>query len=176
MKIRVLVIVIVIFLLFGCFQGVMGDRASRVIMDMEDRTPAPPREKDPFIAGLLSWLMMGVGQIYCKEYTKGSIFIAADLADKAALILLISHINSKYSSTDKEILPLNWAQFDTQTKILTAGYFAATLGIRFYNVIDAIKSANRYNQRYFSENKSGKLSVSVEQDAINLGYSLQYSE
>jgi TM2 domain-containing membrane protein YozV len=72
--------------------------------------------KDPFIAGLLSWFMMGIGQFYCKEYTKGSIFIAADLADKTSLILLISYINSRYSQSD-QIIYINWSAFDPGTKV-----------------------------------------------------------
>lgn len=135
-----------------------------------------PAEKDPFIAGLLSYLMMGTGQIYCHEYTKGSIFIAADLVDKAALVLLISHINSTYAPSSGEIININWDAFSTETKALTIMYFIGTVGLRFYNVIDAVNSANEYNRKYFSKGKPQGVSFSLSEDGFNVGYNIHFNE
>ncbi len=135
-----------------------------------------PTEKDPFIAGLLSWLMMGTGQIYCREYTKGSIFIAADLADKAAFVLLLSYINNRYASAGTEIINIDWNAFDTGTKLLTVLYFTGTLSLRFYNVLDAINSANIYNKKYFSQREKSTLTFSIDHDKFFLRYNIHFSE
>jgi hypothetical protein len=130
-----------------------------------------PVRKDPFVAGVLSWFMMGVGQFYCREYTKGSLFMAADLVDKASLILLVSHINNKYSPESGTAI-INWASFDDGTKILILAYLATSLGLRFYSVVDAIHSANAYNDRVFSRRERSGLSFSTERERFSLFYSI----
>jgi hypothetical protein len=134
-----------------------------------------PAWKDPFIAGVLSWFMMGIGQIYCREYTKGSLFIAADLADKASLIFLVSHINNKYSPESGTAI-INWGSFNDGTKILIIAYLAASVSLRFYSVIDAIQSANKYNERVFSRRERGGLSFSYERKRVSLFYSIPLHE
>jgi len=133
-----------------------------------------PVEKDPFLAGLLSWMMMGIGQFYCGEYTKGSIFIAADLINKGAMVLLISHINTKYSLSETDII--NWKKFDDGTKFLIISYFAGTIGVKFYSVIDAIQSANHYNEKYFSKRDQKSFSFNFDRDSFSLSYSFKFSE
>lgn len=163
---------IVIILLFISSSLTFADQLNQY--DASDRIY--PAEKDPFIAGLLSYLMMGTGQIYCHEYTKGSIFIAADLVDKAALVLLISHINSTYAPSSGEIININWDAFSTETKTLTIIYFIGSVGLRFYNVIDAVNSANEYNRKYFSKSKPQGVSFSLAEDRFIVGYSIHFNE
>jgi TM2 domain-containing membrane protein YozV len=131
--------------------------------------------KDPFIAGMLSWFMMGIGQFYCKEYTKGSIFIAADLVDKTSLILLISYINSRYSQSDQTIY-INWSAFDPGTKVLIISYFTVKFGVKFYSVIDAIQSANKYNSRYISQGDDRKLAFDFNDESFSLYYTYRFYE
>jgi len=142
----------------------------------ETGKPSLPGEKDPFIAGLLSWFMLGIGQIYVQEYTKGSLFIAAGFVDKAALVLLISHINTKYAPSDNEIVNINWKSFDGSTKFLVISYLAGTLGLRLYSVIDAVQSARNYNERYYSHSKKGGLSFSLDNDTFSLNYNFRFSD
>ena len=81
---RTAIVAVTVVVLIAFLSPWMGFAQQNTLQD------APVRvypEKDPFVAGLLSWLMMGTGQMYCREYTKGSIFIAADLADKTAFVL-----------------------------------------------------------------------------------------
>jgi hypothetical protein len=134
------------------------------------------KTKDPFIAGLLSWFMMGVGQIYVQEYTKGSILIAADLIDRASLVLLVAHINKKYAPSDNQIINVNWGEFNTGTKVLIISYFAASVGLRFYSAIDAYRSAVKYNDRYTKRNTNAGLSFDVGYERIFLGYCVQFNE
>ncbi len=131
--------------------------------------------KDPFIAGLLSWFMMGIGQFYCKEYTKGSIFIAADLADKTSLILLISYINNRYSQGDQTIY-MNWSAFDPGTKVLIISYFTVKFGVKIYSVIDAVQSAHKYNSRYISHEDDRKLSFDFGDESLSLYYTFSFYE
>jgi len=129
-----------------------------------------PSRKDPFIAGLLSWFMMGIGQIYCREYTKGSLFMAADLLDKTSMVLLISYINNKYAPKSDEIIYMNWKAFERETKLLIITYLAAKIGIRFYSVVDAIKSANDYNERYFKRDNESTLSFTYTNERVSISY------
>lgn len=135
-----------------------------------------PIEKDPFIAGLLSWFMMGMGQIYAHEYTKGSIFIAADLASKASLILLISHINTKYHPSGNGVINIDWKSFDNNTRFLVVSYFAGSFGLRVYNVIDAVRSAQRYNERYYLQKKRSGMSFSIEQESLSINCSVLFKK
>jgi len=134
------------------------------------------KAKDPFIAGLLSWFMMGVGQIYVQEYTKGSIFIAADLIDRASLVLLIGYINKKYAPSDNQIINVNWGEFSTGTKVLILSYFTASVGLRFYSAIDAYRSAVKYNDRYVKKDTNAGLSFDVGYERISLGYRVHFNE
>lgn len=134
------------------------------------------KQKDPFIAGLLSWFMMGVGQIYVQEYTKGSLFIAANMIDKTSLILLISHINNKYASSSGETIYINWKQFNTGTKFLIISYFSAHLGLKFYSAFDAYNSAKKYNDKYSRQMDQEGLSFDLKEDTFSLRYTFQFSE
>jgi hypothetical protein len=130
-----------------------------------------PERKDPFVAGVFSWFMMGVGQIYCREYWKGSLFIAADLVDKVALLLLVSHVNSQYSP-ESGTATINWSSFDDGTKVLVITYLAVSLGLRFYSVADAVHSANDYNDRMFAQRERSGLSFSNGGKKVSLSYSI----
>ena len=120
--------------------------------------------------------MLGVGQIYVQEYTKGSLFIAANLADKAALILLISHINNKYSPSSGDTIYINWKEFSTGTKFLILSYFGASFGLRFYSAFDAYRSAQKYNERYNRQKDQEGLSIDFGRNSISLGYTFQFTE
>lgn len=159
-----------------CAYSAFSDEMDLLSESTRDRYTPYPREKDPFIAGLLSWFMMGVGQIYAQEYTKGSLFIAADLVDKASLILLISYINNKYSPSDGELIYINWGDFSTGTKTLIISYIGVSLGLRLYCVIDAFKSAQRYNERYFPKEKREGLGIGIKGDSITFSYSFRLNE
>ena len=134
----------------------------------------PPR-KDPFIAGILSWFMMGVGQIYVREYWKGSLFIAASFTNKILLVLLINHINTRYGSSDESV-NVNWSSFDAVTKVLIIGYLAESLGLRIFSVVDAVHSAQRYNDRYMESRDEKGYSFDMGGDSVSLGYYFRFND
>ncbi len=132
-------------------------------------------KKDPFIAGFLSWLMMGTGQIYCQEYTKGSIFMSLDLLDKVAFVGLVSYVNKRYSPKGDEVINLNWQAFDTSTKFLILGYIIVKYSVRFYNVYDAVQSAKHYNENLIRNvYKRGSTSLQILPGGIQLEYSKSF--
>ncbi len=135
-----------------------------------------PGEKDPFLAGLLSWFMLGIGQIYVGDYTKGSLFIAAGFVDKVALVLLISRINTKYAPSAGEIVNLNWKSFDGSTKFLIVSYLVSSFGLRFYSVVDAVHSAHTYNRRLYGQSKRESLSLELIPDGYSFSYNFQFDD
>jgi TM2 domain-containing membrane protein YozV len=134
-----------------------------------------PQRKDPFIAGLLSLFMMGVGQIYVHEYWKGSLFIAANFTNKILLILLINHINTKYGSADESV-NVNWNSFEPITKVLIIGYLVESLGLRIFSVVDAVYSTQRYNERYTDTRNEKGYTLDIDGNNVSLGYYLRFNE
>jgi hypothetical protein len=153
-------------------EGVME---SRIMLLRSEGRPIPG-PKDPFVAGLLSFFMLGVGQIYAKEYTKGSIFIAAGLLDKLALILLVSHINNRYAPSGNELVNLDWQSFDNSTRLLVVGYIVGSLGLRVFCVADAVSSARKFNQRYYSSYREGTAGLSFDEEQFKLYYNFSFSD
>jgi TM2 domain-containing membrane protein YozV len=134
-----------------------------------------PPLKDPFIAGLLSWFMMGVGQIYANEYWKGSLFIAASLTNKVLLVLLLSHINSKYGS-EEQIVSVDWNSFDAGTKVLIVTYIAESLGLRIFSVVDAVRSTQQYNERYEPNDRKSEFSADINGDGVSMGFRYRFND
>ena len=156
------------------YDAVYNSPESNTKLDPQKLSTYVPEKKDPFVAGFLSWLMMGVGQIYCKEYTRGSIFIAIDVIDKGALLAITSYVNKKYSPKGGEIININWSTFDSNTKFLIISYIIAKYGIRFYNVYDAIQSAKNYNKIHYMNIEKNRVSFDVSSNSFQLGYYLMF--
>ncbi len=104
-------------------------------------------EKDPFIAGLLSATMMGLGQFYAKEYTKGSLFVLVDFIKKGSLIWLIANLNKKYTNDEKGDNIVEWNEITRGDKIMILTYMSFYFGSKIYCIVDAMKSAEKYNMR-----------------------------
>ncbi len=104
-------------------------------------------EKDPFVAGLLSAAMMGLGQFYVKEYTNGSLFVLTDFLQKGALIWIIASLNDKYTDDTTNDKIVEWNEITDKDKALLMGYMVFYFGSELYCIIDAVHSANEYNKR-----------------------------
>ena len=134
-----------------------------------------PPQKDPFIAGILSWFMMGVGQIYVYEYWKGSLFIAASFTNKILLILLVNHINTRYGSSEESV-NVDWNSFDGVTKFLIIVYLIESLGLRIFSVVDAVHSAQRYNDRYSESRDEKGYTFDINGNSFSLGYYYRFND
>lgn len=129
------------------------------------------QEKDPFIAGLLSATMLGLGQFYVKEYTKGSIFVLTDLVQDGMLIWLITNFNERYASGSDKIV--RWQQLSYGDKELVLGFIVFYFGSRIYCIVDAMESAEKYNEdlkQNFSDNQNLQFNYCYKND--NMSFSL----
>jgi len=95
--------------------------------------------KDPFLAGVLSWVMPGAGQIYAHAYTKGSLFVFGEFIDKAALFGLIFYLNDRY---DK----VNWQKLNDTGKGMIISYAVLSAGFRIFTSLDAVHTTQRFNR------------------------------
>ncbi len=116
-------------------------------LDTEDSiNPIFIKRKDPFLAGLYSFLMMGAGQFYTGNYEKGSLLLFSDVMLKAVLVGLVLHIKSEYTSDTKT--SVYWRDLNATDKTIVLGYSVLYLAILVINIHDAVQSANEYNRRY----------------------------
>lgn len=161
-KTRILIIIINFFIL------------SNILFAQKEYEYYYYEKKDPFVAGLLSATMMGLGQFYTKEYTKGSIFVLTDFIQKGALIWMIVALNKKYTDEDKGDQVVEWQEISDTDKSLIIGYLVFYFGSKIYCIIDAVHSANVYNENIEKQRKSIKTSLNldfgVEHKNISVGY------
>jgi len=111
--------------------------------------PKFPEYKDPFLAGLLSWIMPGTGQIYAKSYSKGSIFVLGNIIDKALFVNLMLYLNNKYKEMPGGVV--SWPALSVQDRIFLLSYFSLSMGFKIYNSLDAVHVAKSYNKQRFPE-------------------------
>lgn len=139
----------------------------------EDFYIEEPERKDPFIAGLLSWSWSGLGQFYTQEYTYGSLFLLADIAQKGLLVYMIFYYSDKYTSEHEDIV--KWQDIERRDKGIIIGYIFSMLLVKILCIVNAVDSAEKYNREiYFPywKNKSRvRFSLHTEGNRINIGLS-----
>jgi TM2 domain-containing membrane protein YozV len=139
----------------------------------EDFYIEEPERKDPFIAGLLSWSWSGLGQFYTQEYTYGSLFLLADIAQKGLLVYMIFYYSDKYTSDNDDIV--KWQDIEGRDKGIIIGYIFSMLFVKVLCIVNAVDSAEKYNREIyfpFWKNRSRVgLSLHTEDDRINIGLS-----
>ncbi len=104
-------------------------------------------EYNPFLAGTLSWYSAGLGQIYTKNYMKGTIFFTID----TTLLLLTLNSIADFNLNVDEKFGVNMnvqlkSRKDIEYNSLTASFFMISyFTFHFYNVFDAVLSAYKKN-------------------------------
>ncbi len=137
-----------------------------------------PDRKDPFIAGVLSWVWPGLGQFYTQDYGAGSLFLLADLVQKGLLIYGAFYYSDKYSSSDSGVA--RWQDMQRRDQTIIIGYVFSVLFLKVYCVVDAIYSAERYNRDvyfpYWKAQNKARFSLDIRQDGVNVAVtrSLQF--
>lgn len=126
--------VVVLFFLF-CFC---------MMISLQAVEPDVPEYKDPFLAGFLSWVMPGCGQIYSHAYTKGSLFLFGNLVDKTALVSLVLYLNNNYNAGSTSSVRWNELKQGDQALIIT--YVVLNISYKLFNSIDAVFTAQNYNE------------------------------
>ncbi|MBN1898353.1 MAG: hypothetical protein JW827_06220 [Spirochaetes bacterium] len=132
-------------------------------------------EKDPFVAGLLSATMMGLGQFYTKEYTKGSIFVLTDFLQKGMLVWMIVALNDKYTDDENGDQVVEWQEISDGDKAWIIGYIAFYFGSTIYCVIDAVHSANVYNREIHKQREKMKSGLNFQLDLERKNITAMYS-
>jgi len=102
--------------------------------------------RSPFLAGLLSSTMWGMGQMYSGEYTRGSLLVFGDLIYKGLLVGLILKLNNRYSAGGDD--SVRWAEFSATDKGLVIGYVISYIGLTIWSTADAVACAKQYNCRH----------------------------
>ncbi len=115
--------------------------------------------KDPFLAGVLSWYMPGLGQFYAGKYLKGAIFWSVENALFISAVLTVADM---HFSVNKEIgFQFNIKPKETisekQTKIGISLFISFGI-FHIYNVVDAIRTVKKNN------------SINKSQSRINFNY------
>lgn len=137
-----------------------------------------PDRKDPFIAGVLSWVWPGLGQFYTQDYAAGSLFLLADLVQKGLLVYGAFYYSDKYSSSENEIV--RWQDMRSRDQTVIIGYVFSVLLLKVYCVVDAVYSAERYNREiyfpYWKSQNKARFSLDVGKDGVNVAItkSLQF--
>ncbi|HDP79588.1 MAG TPA: hypothetical protein ENN21_01955 [Spirochaetes bacterium] len=129
-----------------------------------------PERKDPFVAGLMSWAWPGLGQFYAQDYTMGSFFLLTNIVQKGLLVYMLFYYSDKYNVRDNE--KVTWQDMEPKDKTLIIGYIFSILFIKVACVMDAVYSAENYNERvffpYWKYKNRVRLSVEVESNRLNI--------
>ncbi len=129
-----------------------------------------PDRKDPFIAGVLSWVWPGLGQFYTQDYGAGSLFLLADLVQKGLLIYGAFYYSDKYSSSDNGVV--RWSDMEKRDQTVIIGYVFSMLLLKVYCVVDAVYSAESYNREvyfpYWKSQNKARFSLDVGKDGVNV--------
>lgn len=87
------------------------------------------RQKNPTLAGVLSGVMPGLGQFYCRQWAKGATFLAA---------VSVADFSADISQTLFDVLVTRVLPTDT-TKFLIGS--TVMLAIAAWSIIDAVRTA-----------------------------------
>jgi len=139
------------------------------------KADTPVKRQDPLLAGVLSWYMAGLGQIYGRKYVKGAIFWAVDYTLYISAILTVADISFSANNDigfGLSIKPKkNLTKKDKTIAIsLTIGYVL----FHIYNVVDAIKTINNNNAEILDVQNSASIFLDYQKNDENNFLSINY--
>ncbi len=117
------------------------------IQDSEFNLLDEPERKDPFVAGVLSWSWTGLGQFYTQHYTRGSLFLLTDIAQKGLLVYMLFYYSDKYRSDDDNVV--RWEDISMRDRGIMIGYVFSLLFVKVLSVVDAVRTAEDYNREIY---------------------------
>jgi hypothetical protein len=104
--------------------------------------------KDPFVSSMLSFMWMGLGQIYVGEKTiTGTLLFASEFLFIAGGISTFFILQAQYSTYDDPMV--NWYEFSGESKLLVISLLLSYVALKVYNVLDSYEQAIEYNRKYF---------------------------
>jgi len=129
-------------------------------------------KKDPFLAGVLSWYMPGLGQFYSGKYLRGSIFWTVENTLLIFAVLTVADMNF---SVDEEIgFQFSIKPKETITdrqKTIGIFLFISYGALHVLNVVDAIRIVKRSNS---TEELRSRIYLNYMNIADNSHYMLNY--
>ncbi len=114
--------------------------------------------RSPWLAGALSLVAPGTGQIYHEHYLLGSLWLAAEVG----LYVGAFAYSGAFSSTER-------FQFD-QMKVESVFMLVLAAGLHIYSIYDAVSEAVRINHNIDRWN----VAYSPENDTVTVGYSFPW--
>ncbi len=150
-----------------------NDKIDKEIMDQNLRYVYQDR-KDPFIAGILSWKMPGLGQVYTKKYYKGSKFMLGSIILKAWGFYLYQDLEEKYG---EKSFGITWKELSKNDKNLVLTYGVFYLTFEIVNIFDAIHASKEYNakqKRLLSNRIVGNVVLDEKSKQLKLVYTWKF--
>ncbi|MBM4121580.1 MAG: hypothetical protein FJ249_03180 [Nitrospira sp.] len=93
-------------------------------------------EKSPVLAGILSGLMPGLGQFYCRQWKRGAAFLVGALVADGALGASVGMFKLMQAS-------LSGTPADDAGSILLRSI--PLLAVALWSVVDAVRTAKRFS-------------------------------
>jgi TM2 domain-containing membrane protein YozV len=121
------------------------------------------RRKNPFIAGVLSFLFPGAGQLYNEDYMKGIILIAAMIASVVTIVYTGIALGGQVMSGGMN----NGFPAMYIVRIVIAGLIY--MGIWIYGIIDGITTAQRLTANAVNPAASVTAAPRTKEGTIALG-------
>jgi hypothetical protein len=125
----------------------------------ESQRKEPVIPKDPMIAGLLSVQCPGLGQIYCRQYLRGTAYLVSEIGCFVTAATLAGVEIREYSwaainegssrertLTTREIVD-EWDDLSGLSRAGVVGFVLAGVALHVWNVIDAYDLAEDHNQQ-----------------------------
>lgn len=127
------------------------------------------QRKSPFLAGIFSWYHPGLGQFYVGETKKATIFWLSENILLFSVILNIADIKFAFKRDFGFEFSIKLKNNPSNTRIATTiGLGVILIALHIYNIIDAIGSAQLYNQKIFARQfELSQKSFSIEAFAYN---------
>lgn len=172
-KFIIILLIILLIIQFNnlfAAQDSIADSETRIIPEkienLEDLSKSQPlftTRKDPFLAGFLSFFMMGAGQFYTGKYETGSLLLFSDIVLKSMFIGLILHLKAEYTT---DINPtVYWRDISATDRTLIISFSVIYVVLLVVNINDAVQSAYEFNRKYIRE-RNIDIGINASKDNI----------
>lgn len=113
--------------------------------------------KDPYLAGVLSFYNPGLGQFYANEPEKGMLFWMGENVLFFSSLLIVTDFTFNFKSDFGVEIKIKQKKNLSDERIITSiGLGVAFIVVHIINIIDAVDSAKKYNNKlekmYLEEN------------------------
>lgn len=138
---------------------------------MESNIYFPP--KDPFLSSLLSFLWMGLGQLYVGESAfRSTFFVITEAALWTSGLLYFFVLQFEYSTYGSP--DMKWDEFRGQDKVFVISLILSYVALKIFNVVDAYEEAVNYNRKYFNSSADSTFDISFYFDFTSITININF--